>query len=454
MTLPPATDERPRTERRAGFRYDGLDIDPARGELTCHYSVGTDRFVERFRFPPGGDWSSAAADLASGWVFLLAGVSYFKTSAPSAVDLGPVATTAVERAFLGDFYRHGLAEFAYRNGLDLAELEIGGPSTSARPALDLAAGPRRPLVPFGGGIDSAVTVAEVTRTDVDAALLVVERPGEPFEALDAPAAVTGLPIVRVERSIDPRLLRSDELGYLNGHVPVTGIISAVAVLAAVLFGRDAVVMSNERSASAGTPVGGGRVVNHQWSKGLDFEEGFRRVLRPAFGASLEYFSLLRPYSELWVAQRFARLPRFHPVFRSCNGAFRIDPARRAAGWCGRCDKCCFINLILAPFVPAEGLRAIFGGHEPLDDPALAGRFGALLGRTGATKPFECVGDVDECTAAALWAADRSDRAGSALLQALAAPLRADGAAVDPAALLAPSGVHFIPDVYAPQDLLA
>ena len=119
----------------------------------------------------------------------------------------------------------------------------------------------------------------------------------------------------------------------------------------------------------------------------------------------------------------AEIRRADPVprhFRSCNRAFHIDPAARLDHWCGRCDKCCFIDLILAPFLPAGDLRQIFGGAEPLADPSLADRFRALLGTSAASKPFECVGDVGECRAAAVLAATRPDRAGTALLQALAA----------------------------------
>src|SRR5439155_70696 len=76
----------------------------------------------------------------------------------------------------------------------------------------------------------------------------------------------------------PQLLRSAELGFLNGHVPVTGILSAIAVLAAVLTGRDAVVMSNEWSASIPTLEFDGRPVNHQFSKSEEFESAFRGVL--------------------------------------------------------------------------------------------------------------------------------------------------------------------------------
>ena len=70
-------------------------------------------------------------------------------------------------------------------------------------------------------------------------------------------------------------------------MPVTGILSAIAVMAAVLDGRDAVVMSNEWSASVGTLEAGGRVVNHQYSKSMAFEAGFRQVLAGALGGRLD-----------------------------------------------------------------------------------------------------------------------------------------------------------------------
>ena len=227
-------------------------------------------------------------------------------------------------------------------------------------------------MPFGGGIDSIVTVEHVRRR-ADAALFIMSRPGSRFEAIEAPAAVTGLPIVRAGREIDPQLLRSAELGFLNGHVPVTGILSAIAVMAAVLAGRDAVVMSNEWSASIPTLEADGRPVNHQFSKSMTFEGAFREVLATALGggsggrSAVSYFSFLRPFSELWVAQRFAGLTEYHGTFRSCNRAFHLDESKRLDHWCGRCDKCCFIDLILAPFLPAAELSAIFGGQEPLAD---------------------------------------------------------------------------------------
>ncbi len=439
------------------FRYDGYQLDPAGQMLTCHYSLGERRFAERVGFPGGGNWAAPGVAAAARLVFLLAGVSYYKTAAPDVIDLGDTAVTDAERAFLTGFYLDGLGEFGYRNGLDLSGLRIEGPRLDRHPE---QAGGRvpggRPLVPFGGGIDSIVTV-ELVRPHTAAALFIVGRPADRFAAIEAPAAVTGLPIVRAEREIDPQLLRSAELGFRNGHVPVTGIISAIAVLAAALHGRDAVVMSNEWSASIPTLEDRGRAVNHQYSKSAAFEAAFRSVLAQAGPGLPDYFSALRPFSELWVAQRFARLTRYHSTFRSCNRAFHIDPARRLDHWCGQCDKCCFIDLILAPFLAAADLERIFAGQEPLADPdphgELAGRFRTLLGTSPVSKPFECVGEVSECRAAAAAAAARPDRAGSKLLQTLAGELAGLPELTAAADLLRPLSEHFIPDAYAADDLL-
>jgi UDP-N-acetyl-alpha-D-muramoyl-L-alanyl-L-glutamate epimerase len=425
------------------FRYGHYTTDAERGTLTCGYSLDGREFTERVTLAPGPRWHTEAARAAARLVFLLAGVSYYKTAAPPVIDLGPTALTDAELALLREFYLQGLGEFAYRNHLDLTPLRIeAGRADPRSPGPPPSSG--RALIPFGGGIDSIVVVERVRRL-ADAALFVVSRPADRFAAIEEPAAVTGLPVVRAEREIDPQLLRSAELGFLNGHVPVTGILSAIAVLAAVLTERDAVVMSNEWSASIPTLQYQGRPVNHQYSKSADFEAAFRGVLP----GNPEYFSWLRDRTELWVGRQFADLEQYHGTFRSCNKAFYTERTRRLDHWCGQCDKCCFIDLILAPFLPAGTLRRIFKQvGEPLDDPGLAGKFRALLG--AGAKPFECVGEVSECRAAVLLAARRDDRAGCRLLQDLAAEVASwpdAPTAGDAAAMLRPVGENFIPAGY-------
>jgi hypothetical protein len=384
----------------------------------------------------------------------MAGVSYYKTTAARRIDLGDIASSADERAFLTDYYVHGLGEFAYRNGIDLSDLSVEGPEAGRPPSHAYVPTARRPLIPFGGGIDSIVTATALHDDGADATLCIVHPPRDRFAAIEDAAAVTGLPIVRIVREIDPLVRRSDELGFFNGHVPITAVITAAALVAAVLGGHDAVVMSNEWSASVPTLVHEGVNVNHQWSKGEEFEEGFAQMVTAALGARLSVFSYLRSRSELWVAREFAHLVEFHGVFRSCNRSFHQDRGERLGRWCGTCDKCCFIDLILSPFMSAASLDRVFDGHEPLGNPQLGDRFLTLLGLAPETKPFECVGDVGECQAALLLAAARPDRSDSVLLQSLrAAVVAKPDAQHSTAEILFPIGPHHIPERYVPPDLL-
>ncbi|HHY50409.1 MAG TPA: hypothetical protein GYA10_11745 [Alphaproteobacteria bacterium] len=206
----------------------------------------------------------------------------------------------------------------------------------------------------------------------------------------------GKPPVYVTRVLDPEMIRlGSEPGYYNGHVPSTAINSMIAALAALLFGYDRIVLSNERSASEGNSTWDGREVNHQYSKSLAFERHIAAVLAAATGGALGYFSLLRPYSEARIAHLFARTTRFDDVFSSCNRNFRYN-GHDGPLWCGECAKCHFVFLILAPAMEKERLVGIFG-RDLLADPANEASFRALTGLAGQ-KPWECVGEILEAAA--------------------------------------------------------
>ena len=100
------------------------------------------------------------------------------------------------------------------------------------------------------------------------------------------------------------------------------------------------VFSNEASSSYGNLRWGPYEVNHQWSKGLEFEELLRGNL---VGTGVEYVSLLRPLTELAIMRRFATETAYHSAFTSCNRAFHLDESRRRS-WCGTCPKCQFVFL--------------------------------------------------------------------------------------------------------------
>jgi hypothetical protein len=141
------------------------------------------------------------------------------------------------------------------------------------------------------------------------------------------------------------------------------------------------------------------MVNHQYSKSLEAEVLLANAIEQSVAANLEYFSLLRPFAELEITRRFAKLTRYHDVFTSCNRAFLIDESRRIDRWCGDCPKCRFVFLSLAPFMPRDRLVQIFGKNM-LNDAEQIGGYDELIG-WNAFKPFECVGEVEESVAALL-----------------------------------------------------
>jgi hypothetical protein len=304
---------------------------------------------------------------------------------------------------------------------------------------------RHALVAIGGGKDSLVTIEALRAAGIEQTVAWIGS--SPLIA--ACAARTGLPTLNIGRQLAPQLFEYNRQGAWNGHIPVTAINSAILVLAAALRGFDQVVFSNERSASYGSEIldESGRVVaqvNHQWSKGWAFEREFGAYVQRQVAAGLNYYSLLRPLSELAVARQFAKTDRYDAHFSSCNRNFHILGERPANRWCGQCPKCHFVFLALAPFMPKPRLVGIFG-RNLLDDAALAPGFDALI-EYRDHKPFECVGEGREARAALMALAQRLAWREDALVerfaQEVAPQLGDDVPKIDE--LLAPQGEHRIP----------
>ena len=426
-----------------GFRFLGHRWSPATGVVELRYALDDRRFTETFRFPAADPGVVAArgpaVERAVRLLHLVAGVSYYKAAVPPeiAVD-GPPPAPATARA-LELLWTGGLGEFAWHNDLPGIGSGIRFPDAGAEPPPAPPAGLReRSLVPVGGGKDSAVALAALARAGEDVVAFSVGRK----PSADATAAAEGVPIVHVERRLDPALFDLNRAGALNGHVPITAIVTCAAVVAALILDCDAVAMANERSASAGTVEweAFGGTVNHQFSKGWEAERAIAGAVRRDVATDLGVFSILRPWSELAIARAFAGLTGHHATFMSCNRGFTVARASEQ-GWCGDCPKCRFVFLALAPFLDRDALVGVFG-RDLLDDPSQEEGYREVLGM-GADKPFECVGEVDEARAALRALAADPAWAGDALVARLA-PVAGgpDPGAVAP--WLAERGPHGIP----------
>jgi hypothetical protein len=399
------------------------------GTLTLRYAFDQAlEFTEVVEFGAGscGDerlWSLLAA---------LAGVSYYKAAGPLPIVVDP-PLRAAERRAVELAYDDGLREFAVRNELPVPmPVEL---TASAAPDRGVDTPPAgRLVVPIGGGKDSCVVAQILAPLDP----LLVSVRANPAAA--AVAERLGLRHVVVDRVIDPRLIALNGHGARHGHIPVTAITSAVTAVAASVYGGDTIVMANERSASAPTLRHRGHEVNHQYSKSFAYETAFADALAPGY----DYFSLLRPWSELAIARAFAAMPHLHDVFMSCNRAFVLDPGARSDGWCGHCPKCHFIYLVLAPFLAPDALVRIFGA-DLLADASLTGSFRALF--LDEARPFECVGEARECAAAVLLVSDRAEWRHHAVIDALRPDAERVLGGEVPADLFTAATEHVVPAEY-------
>lgn len=440
--------------RARAFRFVRCDYHAGEACLVYAFDDGPE-LIERIGFPdapvlPAERQAAFAAALRL--LHLIAGVSYYKAGVPPEIRVEGYSLDTATAEFLEEVYFHGLAEFAYRNKIDLRG-KIKFPHDAVKPSRLMGEGlgegdgaaptlnlPRRTLVPIGGGKDSLVSV-EMLKT-VQEPITAVWIGDSALIA--ACAQRSRLPMLNLKRRLAPELFEYNHLGAWNGHIPATAINSAILLCAAILYGYDAIAFSNESSASIATLEYDGQPVNHQWSKSLDFERRLREYTKSHIAADLDYFSLLRPWSELAVTRAFARQTRYDDVFSSCNRNFRIRAERPADRWCGECPKCHFVFLALAPFMPKPRLLGIFG-RNLLDDATPAPGFDALL-EYREHKPFECVGEGRESRAAMYSLSQRPEWREDAIVARFAEEilpqLECAGLGLQP--LLLPSVEHFLP----------
>lgn len=432
-----------RRDAIAAFRFVRATLDEASGKVELVYAFDDGpELVETLHFP-GAPFTldaqrRAAVDAALQLLHLIAGVSYYKAALPPRLDIETALPSPALAMLATSVYENGLSEFAYRNGLSMRG-RIHFPSADADTAASAVGLRAHALTAIGGGKDSLVTIEALRHAGVDQSVVFVGN----SPLIRACAQRTGLPLLSIGRSLAPALFEYNKQGAWNGHIPVTAVNSAILVLAALLHDADQVVFSNERSASYGSRIEGTGEVNHQWSKGWEFERQFAAYVRTQVAADLRYYSLLRPLSELAVARQFARIDHYDAVFSSCNRNFHLLGERPQARWCGVCPKCQFVFLALAPFMPKPRLTAIFG-HNLLDDASLAQGYDALI-EFGAHKPFECVGEGREARAALFELAQRPAWREDALVRRFARDIAPRIAPESIQPQLVPEGEHGIPD---------
>jgi len=320
-------------------------------------------------------------------------VSYWKAVCSPQIVIHNYLLDEKQQYWWKKLYYKGLGEFFYQNGIDcsLDDFVQFSFANEAKPYSELnfikIKKTKKVIVPIGGGKDSVVTLEELKKENEIIPFIINPRGA----TLDC-ARVAGFnlnEIVILDREIDENLLTCNKQGFLNGHTPFSAMLAFYTLLVSYGANTRKIALSNEASANEATVLG--TDVNHQYSKSLEFEKDFQHYVQDYMGNCAHYYSYLRNFSELQIAEKFSKYPQYFSVFRSCNAGSKENK------WCCNCPKCLFAYIILAPFIEKNTLLEIFG-EDLLHKPELEHFLNQLTGKE-ATKPFECVGTVEEVNAA-------------------------------------------------------
>ena len=319
---------------------------------------------------------------------MIEAMSYFKATCSPQFLIKCGSLDDFQKEWFKKLFYLGLGEFRYRNNINIDQdsfvnFDNYGEAIKVESEEDLLSGI---LIPIGGGKDSNVTMEILKKYNEESLAFRIGK----NEVADECARLGGFNddrVVEIKRTIDKDLLELNKRGFLNGHTPFSAVVAFNTYLCAYLLGKKNVALSNENSANESNVVG--ENINHQYSKTIEFENDFRDYADRYLKGNVNYFSLLRPLSELQIAKLFSRYEKYHKVFKSCNVGSKSLPWI----WCCNCPKCLFVYSILSPFLYKDKLVEIFG-QDMFENTLLLSTFIELCGY-GEIKPFECVGTYSE-----------------------------------------------------------
>lgn len=317
-------------------------------------------------------------------------ISYWKSVTSPIIHIKNYSLSKDQENWWRKLYWKGLGEFFYQNSIEITENSFFNFSydEDSIPIFQFnymqIEKSERIIVPIGGGKDSVVTL-EKLRIDNKVIPFIINPRGATLDC----AKIAGFDhrnnIFIIQREIDPQLLVLNNKGYLNGHTPFSAMLAFYSLLVSYLTNTRDIALSNESSANEATIPN--TDINHQYSKSYEFELDFQSYVNQNMNHCANYFSYLRKYSELQIAEMFSQYTQYHHVFKSCNAGSKENK------WCCNCSKCLFAYLILSPFIEDEKMIEIFG-EDLLEKHEMIHYFDELTG-IAPNKPFECVGTIDE-----------------------------------------------------------
>lgn len=378
------------------FTFKDYWFDDQACTATFVYQNNNQEFSEVIVFATAiANYDAQALDRALFLAFITIGTSYYKSFPSTEIKFEKGTIDEEQAEFLNHVYQEGLSQFAYENNLtrdDLATFKATGRSEEIDTYESLYSAP---LVLQSGGKDSLLLARMLEQKETTYAPWFLQNTQHHPLVLDALKE----PLLLARRTIDiPGLEVASEHGGKNGHVPVTYIVLSIAVVQAILLGKDTVLAAIGREGEEPHATIGDLSVTHQWSKTWLAETRFADYIHHHVAPNIQVGSPLRQFSELKIAELFVEhcWDDYKTEFSSCNRAnYQQGQTNERLQWCGDCPKCANSFLLFAAYVKPADLISVFRGENLFIKPSLTETFKGLLGVDGVMKPFECVGEIDE-----------------------------------------------------------
>ena len=411
------------TKKYPNFIYHSYNV-TTKEDVCCiefKYEIeGLDTFTTKWQIPFNRDFYIQDIDenILSRLAYnlgLVESISYWKmTCSPNYIIKCGNLSKFEEEWWRKLFYK-GLGEFQFLNNIEFDydtfinfDCDI---LDEKKPLIDTLQNYSGVLVPVGGGKDSVVSLEllrceyvstyainanSTTKNVIDRFFdseepIICEKPLPLGDSAKLPKYNPDFEKrkINAKRILDAKILKYNNEGFLNGHIPFSSVVAFSAFISAYLNGNKYIALSNESSASE--PTVKGSFVNHQYSKSFEFEKDFNDYIKAQVTSDIHYFSLLRPLSEAGIAKIFSNQFKYFDVFRSCNRG------SKKGVWCNECSKCLFVYIILSPHIPKHILEDVIFGESLLDKDVMEQYFLELTGLS-EHKPFECVGTIGEIRA--------------------------------------------------------
>ncbi len=320
-------------------------------------------------------------------------ISYYKFYPTKKLILKTGKIDEFQISFWKKFYLNWLWEFFYRNQINpnwLLEFEYEEKRVFEKKDFEVS---EKYLVPVWWWKDSIVSIEllKLFQKEIDLVTFAVQD-NILYENTTKNAGVKRL---FIKRELSQNIKEIIASWAYNWHVPITWMIAFVLELACYLYDYKYIVLSNEASANFWNTIYYWVEINHQWSKSLDFEKDFSKYVLTYISGNVKYFSLLRPFYELKIAEFFSKYAKkYFTSFSSCNTNFKIfKKDSQNTYWCNNCPKCVFVYIILRAFLDKKDIISIFW-KELYEEKSLENLFRELAWISWI-KPFECVWTNEE-----------------------------------------------------------